>query len=63
MHRVKRNAHSLETWKACIVHWEGNEIGEYKMDQVILDLGSDMNVLLKKTWEHMGRPALQWSPI
>ena len=38
-------------------------IGEYKMDQVTLDLGSDMNVLPKQTWEHMGKPALHWSPI
>ena len=33
------------------------------MDQVIMDLGSDANVLPKHTWEHMGRPTLQWSPI
>ena len=33
------------------------------MDQVILDLGSDAIVLLKQTWEGMGRPMLQWSPI
>lgn len=33
------------------------------MDQVILDLGSDMNILPNQTWERMGRPALQWSPI
>ena len=39
------------------------QIGEYEMDQVILDLGLDANVLQKKTWERMGRPALQWSPI
>ena len=39
------------------------QIAEYEMDQVILDLGSDANVLPKKTWERMGRPALQWSPI
>jgi len=39
------------------------QIGEYEMDQVILDLGSDANILLKQTWEHMGRPTLQWSPI
>lgn len=39
------------------------QIGEYEMDQVILDLGLDVNVLPKKTWEHMGRPALQWPPI
>lgn len=37
------------------------QIGEYEMDQVILDLGSDANVLPKKTWKHMGKPALQWS--
>jgi len=39
------------------------QIGEYEMHQVILDLGSDVNVLPKWTWERMGRPALQWSPI
>ena len=33
------------------------------MDQVILDLGSNTNVLPKKTWEQIGRLALQWSPI
>jgi len=39
------------------------QIGEYNMDQVILDLGSEANVMPKKMWEHMGRPTLQWSPI
>lgn len=39
------------------------QISEYDMDQVILDLGSDVNVLPKKTWECMGKPTLQWSPI
>ena len=39
------------------------QIGEYEMEQVILDLGLDVNVLLKKTWEHMGRPVLLCSPI
>ena len=39
------------------------QIGDYEMDQVVLDLGLDANVLPKQTWEHMGRPALQWSPI
>jgi len=33
------------------------------MDEVILDVVSDANVLPKKTWERMGRPTLQWSPI
>ena len=27
------------------------QIGDYEMDQVILDLGSDANVLPKKTWQ------------
>ena len=35
------------------------QIGEYEMDQVILDLGSDANVFPKQTLERMGRPALQ----
>jgi len=39
------------------------QIGEFKMDQVILDLGSNANVLSKKTWERMGQPKLQWSLI
>ncbi len=34
------------------------QIGEYEMDQVILDLGSDANVLPKQTWEIMGSPML-----
>jgi len=39
------------------------QIGEYEMDQVILDLGSDANVLPKQTWGRMGRLMLQWSLI
>ena len=39
------------------------QIEEYEMDQVILDLGSDVNVLPKQTWERMGRLTLQWSLI
>jgi len=39
------------------------QIGEYKMDQVILDLGLDVNVLPKQTWKRVGRLTLQWSPI
>jgi len=39
------------------------QIGEYEMDQFILDLKSNVNVLPKQTWERMGRPTLQWPPI
>ena len=39
------------------------QIGDYEMDQGILDLGSDANVLPKKTWQCMGEPKLEWSII
>lgn len=60
----------------CIVHnigkhktrtgWEmilTTQIGEYEMDQVILDLWSDATFLPKKALERTGRPTMQWSPI
>ena len=33
------------------------------MDYIILDLGSNVNILMRKTWESMGKPCLEWSPI
>jgi hypothetical protein len=33
------------------------------VDNFILYLGSDVNVLPKKTWEMMGKPKLIWSLI
>jgi hypothetical protein len=39
------------------------QIGEYDVDNIILDLGSDVNVLPKKTWELMGKPKLVWSHV
>jgi hypothetical protein len=39
------------------------ELRSYEMDGVMLDLGSDVNILLKKYWELMGNPNLVWSPI
>jgi hypothetical protein len=38
-------------------------IGEYDVDNVILDLGSDVNVLPKQTWEMMGENELVWSHV
>jgi hypothetical protein len=32
------------------------------MDGVILDLGSDVNILLKNSWELMGKENLVWYP-
>ena len=34
------------------------QIGDYEMDQVILDIGSDANLLPKQTWQQMGEPKL-----
>ena len=39
------------------------QIGDYEVDSVILDLGSDVNVLTKKTWKLMGKPTLGWSLV
>jgi hypothetical protein len=39
------------------------ELGGYDMDGVMLDLGSDVNILPKKSLELMGKPNLVWSPI
>ncbi len=39
------------------------QIGEFEMDEVILDLGSEVNFITKKTWEPMGSPKLVRSPI
>jgi hypothetical protein len=38
-------------------------IGYFNMGDIILDLGSEVNVLPKKTWEAMGEPTLGYSPI
>jgi hypothetical protein len=39
------------------------QIGEYDIDYVVLDLGSKVNVMTKKTWALMGKPRLIYSPI
>ena len=39
------------------------QVGEFEMDEVFLDLGSEVNVLTKQTWEQMGSPKLARSPI
>ena len=38
------------------------QIGEYDMTDIILDLGSEVNVLTKKTWEQMVKPTLTGPP-
>jgi len=39
------------------------QIGNYDMNFIILDLGSDVNVLTKQTWENMGSFYMVSCPI
>jgi DNA/RNA endonuclease YhcR with UshA esterase domain len=39
------------------------QIGEYEIDYVVLDLGSEVNVMTKQTWSLMGKTKLIYSPI
>jgi hypothetical protein len=39
------------------------QIGEYDIDYVVLDLGSEVNVMTKQTWALMEKPKLIYSPI
>jgi hypothetical protein len=38
-------------------------IEDFNMGDIILDLGSEVNVLPKKTWQCMGEPTLGYSPV
>jgi hypothetical protein len=39
------------------------QIGDYDIDYVVLDLGSEFNVITKKTWALVGKPKLIYSPL
>ena len=39
------------------------QIEEYDMDYIILDLGLDVNILTRQTWDIMNKSWLDWSPI
>jgi len=61
-HRVVRKIGKHKARTCCEMRLT-TQIGDYEMDQVILDLGSDVNILPNQIWERMGRPTLQWSLI
>lgn len=61
-HRVVRKIGKHKARTGCKMRLT-MQIANYEMDQVILDLGSDTDIFPKQTWERMGRPVLQWSPI
>ena len=54
VHRVRRTGREMRL---------NAQLGEQEMTDVILDLGSEVNVLTKQTWEQMEKPTLAWSPI
>ena len=33
------------------------------MEYIILDIGSDVNILMRQTWGSMGKPHLDWSLV
>jgi hypothetical protein len=39
------------------------KIGDFNMGDIILDLGSEVNVMPKNPWEAMGEPTLGYPPI
>jgi hypothetical protein len=39
------------------------ELGSYEMDDIMLDLRSDVNIFPTKSWDFMGKPNLVWCPI
>jgi hypothetical protein len=39
------------------------DIGYFNMGDIILDLGFEVNVLPKNTWQCMGKPTLGYSPV
>jgi hypothetical protein len=39
------------------------QIGDYDIDYLVLDLGSKVNIMMKRTWALMGKPKLIYSPI
>jgi hypothetical protein len=58
IHRVKRR--KVQTRKQFRLV---SQLYEFEIKDVMLDLGLDVNILPKKTWEALGKPRLTYSPI
>ena len=39
------------------------QVAGFQIRETMLDLGSDVNILPRKTWEALGQPRLTYSPI
>jgi hypothetical protein len=57
MLHVSRRKHTGRDFKMT------GDLDKYDMEGIMLDLGSDVNIFPKKSWELMGKPKLVWFPI
>ena len=57
INQIKRYIHTGQEMRLSTV------IGAYEMDEVVLDLGSEVDVMTKQTWEIMVKLKLTFSPI
>jgi hypothetical protein len=57
VHQVRKQKRMGREFKMTV------ELKSYEKDNVMLDLGSNVKILPKKSWELMGKPNLVWSPI
>jgi hypothetical protein len=60
---LKRDNHVYKKIRTSMEFRLNANIGYFIIGDIILDLGSEVNVLPKKTWEDMGELALRYSPI
>jgi hypothetical protein len=61
---LNREVHQIEKRRRTNKELHLNaQIGEYDIDYVVLDLGSEVNVMTKQTWALMGKMKLIYSPI
>jgi hypothetical protein len=59
-----KNVNHLHTRRRTSREFRLNDnIGDFNMGDIILDLGSEVNVLPKKTWKCMGEPTLGYSNV
>ena len=43
--------------------WLNTQVARFQIRDTMLDLGSEVNILPRKTWEALGWPRLAYSPI
>jgi len=57
VHQVRKHKRTRREFNMKVKH------GSYEMDDVMLDMGSGMNIFPNKSWELMGKTKFVWSPI